>query len=155
MRHVEIETLVPAAGADAVFDRICDYTRYSEYTAAVQEVTLTRGLDGQLRSEWTVHFRNGLLCWSELDHIDREDRTITFEQLDGDFEQLSGSWMVAPVGTDVRVVFTSSFDLGMPCLAAIIDPIAERTLRDNIKSLLRGLLGTGVVFVDNFEECQI
>ena len=152
MRHVEIETLVPSTDADEVFDRICDFNRYSEYTDAVRAVTVTRGLEGHLQSDWSVYFRNGLLCWSERDHIDRHDRTITFEQLDGDFEQLTGSWTVAPVGTDVQVVFTSSFDLGMPSLAAIIEPIAERTLLDNMKSLLNGLLGTGVVFMNNIEN---
>lgn len=152
MRHVEIETLVPGIGADDVFDRICDFTRYTEYTDAVREVTVTRSFDGHLQSNWSVHFRNGLLCWSERDRIDPRDRTITFEQLDGDFAQLSGSWTVAPVGKDVRVVFTSTFDLGMPSLAAIIDPIAERTLRDNMESLLHGLLGASAVFMDNIEN---
>jgi len=154
MRHVEIETLVPSADADAVFDRISDFTRYSEYTDAVRDVTVIRALDGLMESEWSVHFRNGLLCWSERDYIDPKDRTITFEQVDGDFDQFSGSWTVAPVGTDVRVVFTASFDLGMPSLAAMIDPIAERTLRDNMQSSLCGLLGAGVVFIDNSNPAE-
>lgn len=147
MRHVEIEARVPAAQADTVFDRICDFARYPEYTDAVLGVTVTAAVDGVVESEWSVAFRNGILCWSERDHIDRQARTIVFEQLDGDFDQFTGTWSASPVGPDVRVLFTASFDLGIPSLAAIIDPIAERTLRENIQSILRGLLGE-VIFPD-------
>lgn len=149
MRYVEIETLVPAADADVVFDRVCDFTHYAEYTDAVREVIVGPAVDGMIESEWSVYFRNGILCWSERDYIDRDARAIAFEQLDGDFDQFSGTWSVEPVGDDVRVVFTASFDLGMPSLAPIIDPIAERTLRENMQSILRGLLGQDIVFVDS------
>lgn len=149
MRRVEIETLVPDADADAVFDRVRDFTHYADYTAAVREVTVSSAANGVICSDWSVYFRNGILCWSERDRIDAGARTITFEQVDGDFDQFSGTWSVEPAGGDVRVLFTASFDLGIPSLAAIIDPIAERTLRENMQSIIRGLLGPDVVFADN------
>lgn len=149
MKHVEIETLVPASDADTVFDRICDFSRYAEFTDAVRDITVRSMPDGVLESEWSVHFRNGILCWSERDRIDRTARSITFEQLDGDFDQFSGTWSVEPVGTDTRVLFTAVFDLGMPSLEAIIDPIAERALRENMESILRGLLGPDVIVGEN------
>jgi ribosome-associated toxin RatA of RatAB toxin-antitoxin module len=149
MRHVEIETLVADADADAVFGRVRDFTHYADYTDAVREVTVSSEADGVVCSEWSVYFRNGVLCWSERDRIDAAARTITFEQVDGDFDQFNGTWSVQPDGDDVRVVFTASFDLGMPSLAAIIDPIAERTLRENMQSIIRGLLGQDVVFADS------
>jgi hypothetical protein len=55
----------------------------------------------------------------------------------------------------VRVVFTASFDLGMPSLAGIIDPIAEHTLRENMCSILRGLLGPGVKFLDGNAQIPV
>lgn len=154
MRHVQIEAVVPDADADAVFDRIGDFARYRDYTDAVREVTVIPGIDGMLTSHWSVYFRNGLLCWSERDVFDHAGRTITFEQLDGDFEELDGHWAITPLGSDVRVVFTAVFDLGMPSLAAIIDPIAERTLRDNMHKILSGLLGADVVFLDSTELAE-
>jgi ribosome-associated toxin RatA of RatAB toxin-antitoxin module len=149
MRRVEIETLVPAADADTVFDRVCDFTHYADYTGAVREVVVSPAVDGVTCSDWSVYFRNGILCWSERDRIDAGARTIAFEQVDGDFDQFSGTWSVEPADGDVRVTFTASFDLGMPSLAAIIDPIAERTLRENMESIIRGLLGQDVIFAGN------
>jgi ribosome-associated toxin RatA of RatAB toxin-antitoxin module len=152
MRTVVIEALVPAADAATVFTRICDFERYPEHTDAVREVTVTASADGMLDSEWSVNFRNGVLCWSERDHIDHAERTIAFTQLDGDFETFEGEWAVEPAGADVTVRFTARFDLGMPSLAAIIDPIAEQALQDNLHAILRGLLGEEVVFLDGGYE---
>lgn len=148
MRTVAIETLVPATEAGAVFARICDFECYADHTDAVREVRVTTSADGALDSDWSVNFRNGVLCWSERDHIDHAARTITFTQLDGDFETFEGDWAVEPAGADVTVRFTARFDLGMPSLAAIVDPIAEQALRDNLHAILRGLLGDEVVFLD-------
>lgn len=152
MRTVTIETLVPhdvdPVSADSVFQRISDFTRYADYTDAVRSVTVIARDDGAMDSEWSVNFRNGVLCWSERDWIDPISRSISFTQLAGDFEQFQGSWAVTPTGADVTVRFTANFDLGMPSLAAIIDPIAERALQDNMHSILRGLLGPAVIFID-------
>jgi ribosome-associated toxin RatA of RatAB toxin-antitoxin module len=153
MRTVVIETLVPAADAGAVFARICDFERYAEHTDAVREVHVTARADGLLDSEWSVNFRNGVLCWSERDHIDHAARTIAFTQLDGDFETFDGEWAIEPAGADVSVRFSARFDLGMPSLAPIIDPIAEQALQDNLHSILRGLLGAEVVFLDG-DGCE-
>jgi ribosome-associated toxin RatA of RatAB toxin-antitoxin module len=145
MPQVKVEALVPNADADAVFARISEFERFSDYTNAVREIILRPLGDGVVESAWSVNFRNGILCWSERDHIDPVQRVITFEQLDGDFDEASGQWTVTPAGQDVRVVFSTEFDFGMPSIAAMINPIAERTLRGNIEAILRGLLGENTV----------
>jgi ribosome-associated toxin RatA of RatAB toxin-antitoxin module len=145
MPQVRVEALVPNADADAVFARISEFERFSHYTDAVREIILRPLGEGVVESAWSVNFRNGIMRWSERDHIDPEQRVITFEQLDGDFDEASGQWTVTPAGQDVRVVFTTEFDFGMPSIAAMINPIAERTLRENIEAILRGLLGKNTV----------
>lgn len=147
MRRVRLEALVPRADARTVFDRISDFPRYADYTDAVREVRIDRA-DGELvSSTWSVNFRNGVLCWSERDRIDADGLHIAFEQIDGDYDRFDGSWQVVQTGGDVAVVFVAEFDLGMPSLAAIIDPIAERALRENMEAILRGLLGEEIVFL--------
>jgi ribosome-associated toxin RatA of RatAB toxin-antitoxin module len=151
MRTVVIETVVPGArgnaDADEVFAKVKDFSQYPKYTDAVREVSITTRQDGAVDSQWSVNFRNGVLCWSERDWIDDAARGIAFTQLDGDFERFEGTWQVDPTPTDVTVRFTADFDLGMPSLAAIIDPIAERALRDNMHAILRGLLGPDIEFL--------
>jgi ribosome-associated toxin RatA of RatAB toxin-antitoxin module len=152
MRRVRLEALVPRADAGMVFERISDFPRYVDYTDAVREVRIDR-TDGELvSSTWSVNFRNGVLCWSERDRIDAEGLHIAFEQIDGDFDRFNGSWQVAQTRDDVTVVFIAEFDLGMPSLASIIDPIAERALRENMEAILRGLLGGEIAFLSEAAE---
>jgi ribosome-associated toxin RatA of RatAB toxin-antitoxin module len=144
MRTMEMHARVPEMHVDDVFDRIADFERYPEMTDAVRQVKVTAGAGGALVSEWEVAFRDGILRWSEEDEIDRAARTIRFRMLDGDFDQFTGEWSVESDGDATLVSFRSRFDLGMPTLAFMLDPIAENALRENIARILTGLLGEAV-----------
>jgi len=144
MRHVSLDLRFPDADAATVFNRISDYPRYTDYTDAVREIRIDRREGNDITSTWTVNFRNGVLCWTERDRMDPVRLNIDFEQLTGDFAVFTGTWRVEQIGAEVEVRFTADFDLGMPSLAAIIDPIAEDALLENIRSILRGLLGDAV-----------
>ncbi|GGO03312.1 cyclase [Microbispora rosea subsp. aerata] len=146
MRQVTLEALVPAADADAVFATLADFERYPDFTEAVREVHVRRADGGVLDSDWSVNFRNGILRWSERDVIDPVERTITFTQTEGDFERFDGHWKVEQRDGDVTIGFYAEFDLGMPSLAPIIDPIAERTLVENLQRILTGLTGEATTY---------
>ncbi|MEU0684231.1 type II toxin-antitoxin system RatA family toxin [Streptomyces albogriseolus] len=142
MPEVTLDALIPDATAADVFDRLRDFAAYPKYTDAVREVNVTDAGGDTLDSDWSVNFRNGILCWSERDRIDADNLSIDFTQTDGDFDTFDGSWKVYshPDGA-VTVRFTATFDLGMPSLAAIINPIACQALAEAISLILRGLLG--------------
>jgi ribosome-associated toxin RatA of RatAB toxin-antitoxin module len=146
MRRVTVEATVPDAEADEVFARVQDFPSYPRYTDAVREITIEGTDESGTTSDWSVNFRGGILRWRERDWTDPVARTIDYEQVEGDFERFEGDWRITPMGSDVLVVFSARFDLGIPTLAPIIDPIAERALRDNIQTILRGLLGDSVTF---------
>ncbi|WP_326653403.1 MULTISPECIES: SRPBCC family protein [unclassified Streptomyces] len=141
MPEVTVDALVTGTSAAAVFERLRDFASYPRYTDAVRQVVVT-GVDADtVHSDWSVNFRNGVLCWSERDRIDAAALTIDFAQSDGDFDRFEGSWCVRQDDESVTVRFAAAFDLGIPSLAAIIDPIATRALTESITSILRGLLG--------------
>ncbi|MFJ3620576.1 type II toxin-antitoxin system RatA family toxin [Streptomyces iakyrus] len=141
MPQVILDALVPGTSADAVFARLRDFAAYPKYTDAVREVIVTEAAPGTIDSQWSVNFRNGVLCWSETDTIDTDALTIDFTQTEGDFDTFNGSWQVQQHKEAVTVRFTADFDLGMPSLAALIDPIACDALTEAITLILRGLLG--------------
>ncbi|MCX4809657.1 SRPBCC family protein [Streptomyces sp. NBC_01239] len=142
--HVRIEAIVPDGDATHVFDRVQDYERYTEHTATVRSVTVTPEGPDTVRSAWEVHFRSGLLRWTERDVMDPVARRITFDQLTGDFASFAGTWDITQTGTDVSVLFTCEFDLGIPSLEPIINPVAMRALDESMGLILRGLLGEGI-----------
>ncbi|MFD8964023.1 type II toxin-antitoxin system RatA family toxin [Streptomyces sp. NPDC059568] len=141
MPQVTLDALVPGTTAGSVFNLLRDFAAYPKYTEAVREVIVTDAGADSVDSQWSVNFRNGVLCWSERDHIDAEALTIGFTQTEGDFDTFAGSWQVEQQDRSVTVRFTATFDLGMPSLAALIDPIACEALAEAITLILRGLLG--------------
>ncbi|WP_414166921.1 type II toxin-antitoxin system RatA family toxin [Streptoverticillium reticulum] len=142
MRSVELEFRAVGASAQEAYDRVRDFARYPELVAAVRKVTVHPAEAGRpLLSDWEVDFRNGVLCWSEEDVFDDTALTITFGQTEGDFETFDGQWEIRPDGAGASVVrFSAKFDFGLPSLAGIIDPVAERVLRETITGILRALL---------------
>jgi ribosome-associated toxin RatA of RatAB toxin-antitoxin module len=146
VRTVVVTAVVPDASADDVFAKVCDFSSYPRHSDVVQEVEVSALPDGTVESDWAVRFRNGVLCWSERDVLQPETGRISFEQLDGDFETFRGGWSVDQDGSSVTVRFEAAFDLGMPSLAPMIDPIAEHELTETMQAILRGLLGDRVEF---------
>jgi ribosome-associated toxin RatA of RatAB toxin-antitoxin module len=144
MPEVTLDIHVPDSTAEKVFDRLRDFAAYPEFTDAIREVRVTEVDENTIDSQWSANFRNGVLCWSERDRIDPTALTIEFSQTDGDFERFDGGWYVEQDGNDTTIRFTAVFDLGIPTLASLIDPIASRTLLDTIGLIARGLFGADV-----------
>lgn len=150
MRNVKLSARV-AADTRLCFERIKDFARYPEFVSVIRAVTVhPADLDGTERSDWEVYFRNGILRWSERDALDQSDLRIRFQQIDGDFDHFAGHWAIVRDPGDDRevdaaeccvVTFDSDFDFGIPSLAGILDPVAERVFKETIARVLAGLFG--------------
>ncbi|HEX8067908.1 MAG TPA: SRPBCC family protein [Thermoleophilaceae bacterium] len=119
-----------------MFERIEDFESYPHITDAVRSVRVTRDGSDTLTSHWEVNFRNGILKWQEEDRVDRDARRIRFDQVAGDLAAFSGEWAVDERDGGAVVRFTGEFDLGIPSLAPMLDPVAERALGDNVAELI-------------------
>ncbi|MCK1794578.1 SRPBCC family protein [Streptomyces sp. XM4193] len=140
MRHVELEAQVHGESAEHVFDNILRWDRYPELAPHVRETTVHSTLpDPRGSSSWALHFRSGLLRWTEDETFDREKLRIGFSQSDGDFDEFSGTWQIEQQGDDVGVRFSCEFDFGIPSLESILDPIAQRVIRETIAWAVTGL----------------
>ncbi|MFF2554892.1 type II toxin-antitoxin system RatA family toxin [Nocardia sp. NPDC058058] len=141
MRTIDLHLVAPAIDSVLAYSRISDFARYPEFTDTVVSVEVGSVDVERVESTWTVKFRRGLLRWTEVDTFDPEQGVIDFEQTSGDFAEFNGSWRVRAHGSGTAVNFTARFDLGMPSLSEILDPVAESALRENITVILTGLLG--------------
>ncbi|GAA3308531.1 type II toxin-antitoxin system RatA family toxin [Streptomyces cinereospinus] len=149
---IRVEGLLDNRDADEVFDRVRDFERYADHTDTVREVTVTAADAGTVDSAWAVNFRGGVLRWTERDVVDTATRTVTFEQLTGDFARFVGTWDVRRAGDDVVVLFSCEFDMGIPSLEPIINPVAMRALVDSIGLILRGLLGEDIELTSSYRD---
>jgi ribosome-associated toxin RatA of RatAB toxin-antitoxin module len=146
MREVTLFARLPEGDPADVFERLIAFERYPEMVDPIRAVEVDQVSPTVINSRWSVFFRKGILNWAERDYLDRDNLTITFEQTDGDFDVLSGSWQVEPTedGCDIR--FQIKFDFGVTSIESIIEPIAARVLKENMELVLIGLLGSNVHF---------
>jgi ribosome-associated toxin RatA of RatAB toxin-antitoxin module len=142
MRTVRLRLHVPLKPASDVYTTLADFARYPELCDAVQSVALIAASENSAVSRWEVNFRAGLLRWTEEDVFDPGALSITFRQLEGDIAVFDGSWKCVDTAQGSEILFSARLDMGIPSLADALEPIAVRTLIDNIASIVRGLVGS-------------
>jgi hypothetical protein len=136
---------------EEAFDILRDFHRHALLSDAVRSVELEETADGSLISHWEVNFRNGILVWSEFDEFDASTNTVHFQRRDGDPEDFSGSWSsrADPSGRGCVLKFEANFEIGIPTLSEMLDPLAAQTLRENVIQTLRGIFGEALVITED------
>lgn len=148
MKQVEVLAQIGEYCAADAYRMISDFQCYPHYSKAVRAVTILEASPDYSISTWEVNFRQGILQWTEEDRFDRNNGMIYFNQLEGDAEHFSGHWRVIEQGQICQVQFLALFDMGIPTMSDIIEPIAERALRENIQSIIEGLFSSQVVYLN-------
>jgi ribosome-associated toxin RatA of RatAB toxin-antitoxin module len=144
MRSVSLRIPLPSVTPDDAYQILGDFRRYPELTPSVNSVVVEPHPAGGCTSHWEVNFRRGVLRWSERDTFDPDARVLSYEQIDGDFLLFNGEWRVdSDCGAGTVVCFSANFDLGIPSLASILEPVAESALKENISLIVEGLFSTG------------
>ncbi|MEU9857878.1 SRPBCC family protein [Streptomyces sp. NPDC047974] len=141
MRSVHVAVELPGVSPAAGYERVRRFADYPQLAPVVRAVTVHQAGAGEETSDWEVYFRNGILRWTESDLFDPEKLEITFAQTDGDFEAFRGTWRLASSAAGCLVDFSAEFDFGIPSLAGILDPVAERVIKETIARVVIGLFG--------------
>ena len=142
MRTVHLRLHVPHKPASDVYATLADFEQYPELCDAVRSVAVIAVSESHTMSRWEVTFRAGLLRWTEEDVFDPGALSITFRQLEGDIAVFDGTWKCIDTAQGSEILFSARLDMGIPSLADALEPIAVRTLIDNIGSIVRGLVGS-------------
>jgi ribosome-associated toxin RatA of RatAB toxin-antitoxin module len=146
VRTVDFSAKVGLA-PDETFVLLSDFGSYPSYTETVRNSEVERLADDRTRTSWEVNFRNGILKWVEEEHLQPDDGRIEFQAIGGDLERFDGFWQVTPTDEGCTVQLHVEFDSGLGTLSDIVEPIAERTLRENFEVILRALVGGEVELV--------
>jgi ribosome-associated toxin RatA of RatAB toxin-antitoxin module len=142
-----VETLdVPA---DEVWACVVDVASYPEYMESVRTIEVLRsvariGPDGGELHEavvgWEIVLEDAVLRWVEREIRDPVRRRVDFEQISGDLAVFGGHWQVDRLDAGrTRVELSVRFEIGLEMLREILDPYAERAIRDNSQGMLSSL----------------
>lgn len=138
--HARIRGRTPAD----VLAAATEFARWPDMSDAVVSVRVEPGDDGGSRSFWEVIFREGILQWSQADRPDGDAR-LAFELLEGDPLVWHGAWTAEAAGDAALLRLEAEFDLGMPSLSHVLDPMGVEAIEDAVRSVLNTLFGDDVV----------
>jgi ribosome-associated toxin RatA of RatAB toxin-antitoxin module len=124
-----------------VWDTVVDIERYP---ACMESVRWVRIVDvagpAERTAAWSVTLKGSILEWREVEHLDPMRHVVRFQQLSGDMERFEGAWRLTPCGPLLtRVALAVSFEIGIPMLAEMLNPVAQRSLHDNCREMLLGV----------------
>lgn len=140
MRRVNLAAVIKATKATDVYDAVFRFERYPDLAPHVRRTTVHEAFPAPTgSSSWELHFRSGLLRWTEDERFDRDALRMEFEQADGDFDSFTGTWALTQVGPDTELRFEADFDFGIPSLEGILDPIAERVIKETVAWVVVGM----------------
>ena len=146
MRTLEIAAILADVDADDAYDLLSAFEQWPDWSPVIKSVRIKAARGKTIETVWSVAFLEGTLNWTEEDVFDPAHRTCRFRQTEGDADHFCGHWSLTPFGTGCRFRFSVEFDLGLPSLSDILEPIAEEELRDNLHSVLTGMFGDAVEF---------
>ena len=140
MPHVDVHLPI-AAPADEAWRAVTRLEDYAGYMENVESVTvLGETADGTRTSAWSVLLKGSVLEWVEEDELDEATRTMSFTQTSGDLDEFRGYWRVEDQGDGTSVVtFSVTFEIGIPLLADMLNPVASKALRENSEHMLQAI----------------
>jgi len=124
----------------AIWKEICDVANYPRLMPPVRRLTTISRNGPTLVTEWEVELKGSILCWTQTEHHDDENFRVTYRQIDGDLERFDGAWQLERLpGNRTLATLGIDFEIGIPMLAEMLNPVAERALRENSISMLQAL----------------
>ena len=140
MPDVDLELEIRAP-VERVWEVLVDIERYPASMGNVRWVKLVSVDSPTLRhSAWSVTLKGAILEWEEREELDPVARTMEFHQISGDLEVFDGVWKLVSTGDEsTSVSLTVTFEIGIPLLADMLNPIAQKSLRENCTEMLFGI----------------
>ena len=140
MPEVIVELAIRAP-VTRVWEEIVDIEGYANSMESVRSVRIVERREAWVRvAAWSVLLKGSILEWEEEERLDPRAHTIVFKQLRGDLDHFDGRWALEARGKEeTNVVFMVSFEIGIPLLAEMLNPVARRSLYENCTEMLRGI----------------
>lgn len=133
MPIVEQSITINEIDLNKLWENICSFEKYPKFMKDVIEVQCY----GENLSSWKVLLNGSELTWAEKDYFYPYEK-ITFEQVEGDLDVYRGEWVIKydKEKRDAIVTLVIEFDLGIPSLEEMLNPIGIKAIKTNSRQML-------------------
>jgi len=126
MREVRHSALVNSP-PERLFTLIEDVERYPEFVPWCTDARVVSRSEGEVLASLTVR-RGALRASFTTRNVLEPHRRIVMELVEGPFRELSGEWLLTPIGdAGCRVELSLQFEFANPLSAALFDPLFSAT----------------------------
>ncbi len=138
MPSVECTVFVNGEAREAyeIAKRMEEYPIFMENLESVRVVE--KG-DGYTITDWFAKVDGRDFKWQEKDIFDDHSLTITYRQTAGDLKKFEGQWSFVEENGRTRVTLTADFEMGIPMLAGLLNPILKKKLKSNCDCMLEAI----------------
>lgn len=122
-----------------VYELAKDFPAFVEHMPDVRSITVLERGENYAVTEWDVDVMGRSFRWTERDDFDDDARVIRFRQTAGELSRFEGEWRFEEAGDGVRVRLLVDFELGIPMLGALLNPVLAKAVEENTDKLLHAL----------------
>jgi len=121
----------------ALINDVESYPRFMEHVRSLK--VLEHGADYRI-SDWEIDCKGFIMRWTEREELFPDRWRTEYRNIDGDLEVFEGSWQLEVLDADTtRASLTVRFEIGVPMLCDMLNPVAERAIRANSQKMLASL----------------
>ena len=132
--NVQVDLNVPI---DKVWQKLVLLENYPKFMDPVKSITVLKNDGDYAEVEWEVLLKGSILKWVEKEIKKPSEYLIEFSQISGDLEKFDGYWSLEPLNsTQTRARLYTDFEIGIPMLKDMLDPVAEKALMENSRKML-------------------
>lgn len=138
MPYLETEITVQAS-PQRCFEIARNMEKFPEFMPSVDEITVIEKGENWAKTRWVARLQGRPVTWVEREQFDPENLDIDYYQVEGDLKTFEGSWKFREHEDGCHIALDVNASLGVPMLAAALDPLIKKLLRDNCMSMLEGI----------------
>lgn len=138
MPVVKVRSTIKGSAREA-YERAKDVSSFESWLPDVESIRFLEKTPSGAVTEWATVVQGRIFRWVQQEKYNDEKMVICYEQTRGDLKSMTGDWTFEKVPEGVRVTITCTFDIGIPMLAALLDPVVEGALRRNLEAILEAL----------------
>jgi ribosome-associated toxin RatA of RatAB toxin-antitoxin module len=139
MPLVEVTDVIPA-DARRVWDAINDVEAFPRVMSHVRSLKILETGPDYRVTAWEIDCKGFIMRWTEREESDFSRLRIDYRQIEGDMSVFEGFWQLRALAADsTEVTLSVQFEIGIPMLSEMLNPVAERAIQENSRKMLASL----------------
>ncbi len=138
MPYIECSVFVRSDAQEA-YEIARKMEEYPVFMENLESVKVLEQGEGYTITDWWAKVDGRDFKWQEKDVFDEENLTITYQQTAGDLKKFEGQWSFAEEPGGTKVTLTVDFEMGIPMLAGLLNPILKKKVKSNSEAMLEAI----------------